>query len=123
MMKWYPLSPGQFLIFLILVAIADVFTVSQKFFVPEIFRPFTYLAFVIVMLIFFFFVVRPTDPMLLARTITVILGVITVILLVVQDVLLAYNLSWKTVIVLAGAFLGPVIAGYLYVAVRRPQTQ
>jgi hypothetical protein len=117
-MKWYPLTVFQVILLLIFVGIADLFTISQKYFVPEPVRPFTYVVFVIVLMHVYFLIVRPDrGPMVLAQTLSVILGVITLILVLVQDVLLASTLSWKTVIIFLGAVLGPVIAGYLYPAV------
>jgi hypothetical protein len=56
--------------------------------------------------------------MILAYTLSTILGAITLTLILVQDVIIANNLSWKTVIVIFGAIISPPIAGYLYSAVR-----
>lgn len=113
-MKWYPLSRLQWLILIFFIALADVFTITQKYVVPEVFRPLAYVVFVAAILIVFFFIVRPVDPMLLAKTLAVILGVITLALIIVQDVILAFNLSWKTIVIFSGAVLAPFIAGHLY---------
>jgi len=113
-MKWYRLTTLQFIVLLFLIASADVFTIVQKNFFPEIFRPFSYLLFVVLVLLVFFFIVKPDEPMVLAETLTVILGIIALILVVIQDVIIAYSLSWRTGIVLLGAVAGPIAAGYCY---------
>jgi|GEM_PF-1028145 FtsH-binding integral membrane protein len=113
-MKWYRLTTVQFIVLLFLIASADVFTIVQKNFFPEIFRPFSYLLFVVLVLLVFFFIIKPDEPMVLAQTLTVILGIIALILVIIQDVVIAYSLSWRTGIVLLGAVAGPIAAGYCY---------
>jgi hypothetical protein len=113
-MKWYSLTTLQFIVLLFLVAVADVFTVVQKNFLPENVRPFSYLLFVVLVILAFFCIVRPGEPMILAQTLAVILGSIAIILVLIQDVLIAHTLSWRTAIVLLGAVAGPIVAGYLY---------
>jgi len=115
---WYHLSPEQWIILLILIALADVFTITQRYVIPEMLRPLAYVVFVIVLLLWFFFIVRPKEPMILAQTLTVILGTITIVLILVQDVILTSNLSWKTVVIFMGAIFAPVIAAYLFRAIR-----
>jgi hypothetical protein len=118
-MKWYPLTIPQFIILVFFIAIADVFTVAQKYFLPESARPFSYLLFVVLVMLVFFFIVRPDDPMVLAKTLSVILGIITIILIIIQDVIIAQSLTWKTGIVFLGAVAGPIAAGYCYAMIRR----
>lgn len=121
-MKWYPLSPGHWILLLVFVALADVFTLFQKYVVPEIVRPITYVLIVIVVLPLFFFAVRPSEPLVLAQTLSVIPGVITLLLILVQDVILTYSLSRKTIVIFMGALPGPVIAGYLFKAIHFPES-
>lgn len=113
-MNLYPLSPVQIALVLVFVAIADVFTYIQGYFVPLSVRPFTYLLFVIVMLLVYFFVVKPKDAMALAGTLALILGIIAIILVIIQDVVIAYTISYRTPIVILGAVIGPYIAGWVY---------
>ncbi|OPY37091.1 MAG: hypothetical protein A4E35_01554 [Methanoregula sp. PtaU1.Bin051] len=118
-MKWYPLTAVQFVILLILVAIADIFTIIQHYFVPDVARPLAYLVFVVLVLLAFFFIVKPAEPMVLAQTLAVILGIIALVLIIIQDVLIVYIISWRTGIVLLGAVAGPVVAGYVYAKIRQ----
>jgi membrane-associated HD superfamily phosphohydrolase len=118
-MKWYPLSLARVVLLLVLVAITDAFTVVQHDFFPESVRPFTYLAFAFVLILIFFFFVRPEDPLQLSWTLCVILMVIVLFVILVQDVVLASNLSWRSIIVFLGAIIPPLAAGYVYRAVRK----
>jgi uncharacterized membrane protein len=113
-MKLYPLSPIQIALLLVFVAIADVFTYIQGPFVPPTIRPFTYLLFVIVMLLVYFFFVNPKEAMALAGTLALILGVLAIILVIIQDVVITYNLSYRTAVIILGAIIGPCIAGWVY---------
>jgi hypothetical protein len=121
-MKWYYLSLIQWILLLIIVAFVDGFTVAQRYVIPEILRPLTYFVIVIVLLLVYFFIVHPSEPMVLAQTLSVILGAITIILILIQDVILTYSLSWKTIVVFMGAVLGPVIAEYLFTVLHAPES-
>ena len=118
-MKWYPLSALQIFILLVLVVLIDIFTVAMHP-LPEILRPVLYLVVVIIVLLAYFFFIRPAEPMVLAATLAVILGIITLVLIIIQDVIIAHTLSWRTAIVLLGAVAGPPVAGYLYAKMRSP---
>jgi hypothetical protein len=120
-MKQYPLSLVQIAILLVFVAIADVFTYVQGYVVPYSIRPVTYLLFVIVVLLVYFFIVKPKEWMALAGTLALILGVLAIILVIIQDVVIAYQISYRTPIILLGAVIEPYIAGYLYVLLTRPK--
>jgi uncharacterized membrane protein len=60
--------------------------------------------------------------MLLAKTLSIILCAFTIILILIQDVILTYSLSWKTIVVFIGALLGPVVAGYLFTIIHAPES-
>jgi hypothetical protein len=119
-MKWYPLTPLQFIILLVLVAISDLFTIVQKDLLPDMVRPFSYLLFVIIVLLAFFIIVRPDEPQVLAQTLAIILGVIALVLILIQDVIIVYAISWRTAVVLLGAIAGPLVAGYFYAKISPP---
>ncbi len=119
-MKLYPLSAVQIALLIVFVAIADVFTYIQGSLVPFAFRPYTYLLFVIVMLVVYFFFVKPENAMALAGTLALVLGVIAIVLVIIQDVVITYQLSYRTLIVILGAIIGPYIAGWLYKVLARP---
>ena len=118
-MKLYPLSPIQIALLIVFVAIGDLFTYIQGYFVPLPARPFTYLLFVIVMLLVYFSFVNPEDAMALAGTLALILGVLAIVLVIIQDVVIAYQLSYRTPIIILGAIIGPYIAGWVYGAMSR----
>ncbi|HUK38597.1 MAG TPA: hypothetical protein VLV30_05735 [Methanomicrobiales archaeon] len=113
-MKLYPLTLAQVVVMLVLVALADAFTYAQGPLVPLELRPFTYLVFVVLALLLYFFLVRPRDWTALAGTLALVLGVIAIALVTVQDVIIAYRVSYRTPIVILGAVLGPYVAGWLY---------
>lgn len=113
-MKWYPFTPVQVLVLLILAVVIDAFTIIQRPLVPDTVRPFTYLLVGLVLITAYFFYVRPDEPMVLAATLAVILFVLAVIVVIVQDITLVNTLSWRTFFTLAGAIVCPFIIGYIY---------
>jgi hypothetical protein len=57
----------------------------------------------------------------LAKFLAVLLGGIVAIIIVVEDFLIRQNYSWRVAIVLGGAVLCPLIAGWIYrLAVKKP---
>jgi hypothetical protein len=117
-MKLYPLSPVQIALLVVFVAFADAFTSIQGYFLPISIRPFTYVLFVIVMLLVYFFFVNPKDWMALAGTLALVLGIVAIALVIVQDVVIAYQLSWRTGVVILGPVIGSYVAGWLYGLIR-----
>lgn len=113
-MKWYHLTPVQWIILIVFIAIVNLFTITQRYVVPEMIRPLAYVMVVIVLFLVFFFIIRPDEPPVLSQTLAIILGVIAIMLIIIQDVIIAFNLSWKTVVIFLGAILAPYIDAYLY---------
>lgn len=121
-MKWYHLTPVQWVILIVFIAIANVFTITQRYVVPEVIRPLAYVIVVIVLLLVFFFIVRPDEPMILGQTLAIILGGIAIVLIMIQDVILAPTLSWKAIVIFLGAIVAPFVAGFLYRVIRTPKS-
>jgi hypothetical protein len=117
-MKWYHLTPVQWIILFVLIAIVNLFTITQRYMVPEMIKPLAYVMVVIVLFLVFFFIIRPDEPSVLSQTLAIILGVIAIMLIIIQDVIIAFNLSWKTVVIFLGAILAPYIDAYLYRVLR-----
>jgi hypothetical protein len=44
-------------------------------------------------------------------SLALILGVLAIILIIIQDVVIAYHLSYRTLITILGAVTGPFVAG------------
>jgi hypothetical protein len=61
--------------------------------------------------------VKPDEPMALAKTLSVILCIATLILILIQNVIVTQSVSWLTGILLLGAVLAPVAAGYGYMRI------
>jgi len=112
--KWYHFTPVQWAILIVLIALANTFTVTQRYVVPEVLRPVAYVLFLILLILALFFIVSPVEPLLLAKTLAFILGVIAIVLIVIQDVILASTLSWKAMVIFLGAVLAPFIAWHIY---------
>ncbi len=117
-MRWHHLSPLQWGIFIVCIAVTNVFVITQKYVIPEVLRPLAYVLFVILVFLAFFFIVRPVEPMHLAKTLAIILGVVAFVLIIIQDVIISSNVSWKTIVIFTGAVCAPFIAGYTYGALR-----
>lgn len=116
-MKWYPLTTAQIIILIFFLTVADIYTVMQRQVFPEILRLFIYLFFLAFSMLAFFLFVKPDEPMALAKTLSVILCIATLILILIQNVIVTQSVSWLTGILLLGAVLAPVVAGYGYMRI------
>lgn len=121
-MKWYHLTPVQWAILIIFIVIANLFTITQRYVVPEMLRPPAYVIVVVLLFLVFFFIVRPDEPLALAQTLGLVLGVIAILLIIVQDIILAPTLSWKAIVIFLGAIGAPFIAGFLYSIILTPKS-
>lgn len=121
-MRWYPLSTKEAFLLLGVFLITGIFSTLQQYFVEPATRPYTY-TFVLFLLMFAYFpAAKPTDPPGLAKFLSMIVGVIFAVMIVLKDLIVRQNLTWGIVVVIAGAFLSPLIAGWLYsLTVRRPR--
>jgi hypothetical protein len=116
-MKWYPLTTAQIIILIFFLTVADIYTVMQRQVFPEILRLFIYLFFLAFSMLAFFLFVKPDEPKALAKTLSVILCIATLILILIQNVIVTQSVSWLTGILLLGAVLAPVAAGYGYMRI------
>ncbi|NMB79972.1 MAG: hypothetical protein GYA23_12865 [Methanomicrobiales archaeon] len=118
-MKIYPLTAFEVLILLVLVFVVDILNSLQKTLLVPFIQPFVYLFMVIVALLSYFLLLRPEEPMALADSLALTLGVIVLILIIMQDIVIGFDtVSWNTIIILLGAIAGPFIAGFLYGKIR-----
>ena len=122
-MHWYPFTTKEALLLLVVFLASGIFSNLQQYFIEPDLRPYTYNFVLLLLLLAYFPVAKPADPMSLAKFLAVLLGVIFAAMIVLKDLIIRQNLSWNIVVVLAGAVLCPLVAGWLYsLTVRRPRS-
>jgi hypothetical protein len=110
----YPLTTKEALLLLLVFVISGIFSNLQQYFVSPSLRPFTYVFALLLLLLAFFPVAKPADPIALAKFLAVLLGAIFAVVIVVKDLIIRQNLSWNIAVILAGAVLSPLVAGWCY---------
>jgi 4-amino-4-deoxy-L-arabinose transferase-like glycosyltransferase len=113
-MHWYPLTTKEALLLLLVFVVSGIFSHFQQYFVSPSLLPFTYILFLLLLLLAFFPVARPADPHALARFLSVLLGVIYAAMIVIREFVIRQNYSWHSVVVIAGVIICPLIAGWCY---------
>jgi hypothetical protein len=121
-MRWYPLTIKEALLLLAVFFASGIFSRIQPYFVAPSLIPFTYVLFLFLLLLAYFPIVRPADPLALARFLAVILGAIYAVMILVIEVIARHNYSWAGAVVLAGAILAPLVAGGIYRVLLGPRT-
>jgi len=122
-MHWYPFTTKEALLLLVVFLASGIFSTLQQYFVEPALRPYTYTFVLLLLLLAYFPVAKPANPMSLAKFLAVLLGVIFAAMVVLKDFIIRQNLSWNIVIVLAGAVLCPLVAGWLYsLTVKHPRS-
>lgn len=116
-----PLKRFHILVLLCLIGCVVVFTITQKYYIPEPLRPFTLLLALVGICFIFYLVVRPDDEKGLAKFLSIVFGGCALVLIVVIDIILKHTYSYKFIIVLAAAFGSPFLAMVCYNAVRSKQ--
>ena len=99
-----------------------IFTEVQHYFIPATLCPFTYLLAVIVLLLAFFFMVKPAEPVDCAKYLSLLLGAIVAVVIVIEDVIIRQNVTSSVAIVLLGAIISPLAAGYIYLMMTKNTT-
>ncbi len=73
-----------------------------------------FLVLLLALLMGFFAFVRPAQPFALARTLAVVLGPIVIVLIVIQHVIVRFDLSSKSGIVLGSTLVAPFVVAEFY---------
>lgn len=113
-MPLYPLSGKEALLLLLVFVMSGIFSHMQPYFIAPSLIPYTYVLFLFLLLLAYFPIVRPADPLALAKFLAMVLGAIYAVMIVLVEVIGRHNFSPGSIVVLAGAILSPLIAGWLY---------
>lgn len=114
----YPVRKRDWTFSVLLLVLLYAWTVVQKLLFAEVARPFTLLAGALVLLLLFFAVVKPLKPYELARFLCFWLGSAAAFILLIQHVIIRFDLSYRAAIVLAVAVGGPYLTALLYQALK-----
>jgi hypothetical protein len=118
-MHWYPFTPKEAALLLLVFVMSGFFSYLQQYFVPPSLVSYTYVLFLLLLLLAYFPVARPADPMALARFLSVLLGAIYAAMIVLREFVIRQNYTLGSIVIIAGAILSPLVAGWLYYLVMR----
>jgi hypothetical protein len=110
----YPLKWHECLILLVLFVVLYFFTVTQRYYIPEVVRPFSLFVMVLLFLILFFFFIKPEKSFQLSRFLSLWLGIVVIVITTIKHVIIKFDLSYKSAIILTIAVVSPFITGFLY---------
>lgn len=118
----YPISGREAILLLLLFVFGAIFSRLQPYFIEAPLLPYTYVFFLFCAFLAYYPAARPADPLALGRFLAVLIGGIYAAWIVIGQVLIRQNFSSASLIVLAGAILAPLVAGWCYsfAAGRRP---
>ncbi len=113
-MKLYKLKPiGYFYLFLGLLVNYGYIMVDQLF-VPERIRPFAFMLVALLSFFIFFIIIKPVKPYELSRLVSLVLGIIVIIMIVILHIIITFDISYKSFIVLIVTIAAPFISGFIY---------
>ncbi len=113
-MPFYPLNGKEAVFLLLIFVMTGIFSHFQPYFIAPSLVPYTYVLFLFLLVLAYFPVVRPADPLALAKFLALVLGAIYAIMIVLVEIIGRHNYSPASIVVLAGAVLSPLIAGWIY---------
>lgn len=113
-LHWYPLSIKEAGLLLLVFVMSGIFGNLQPYFVSPSLIPFTYAFFLFLLMLAYFPLVRPNNPLALGQFLALLLGAIYAVMIVLVEILGRHNYSWGSAVVLAGAVLSPLMAAGIY---------
>lgn len=113
-MHWYPINAREAGFLLLVFLCGGVYSRLQPYFVPVPLLPYTYVFVLLFLFLAYYPLARPADPLALARFLAVLIGGIYAAWIVIGQALIRQNFSEVSLIVLAGAILSPLVAGWCY---------
>jgi hypothetical protein len=113
-MRFYPFTPRQAMLLLLVFAATGIFANFQQYFVDAALRPFIYVLFLFLLLLAFYPAARPDDPREMARFLAVLLGSIFAVMIIIGEIVIRQNYSAGSLVVLSGAVVCPLAAGWIY---------
>jgi hypothetical protein len=113
-MHWYPITGKEAALLLLVFVMSGIFSHLQPLFIAPAMRPLTYVFFLFLLMLAYFPIARPAVPMDMAKFLAVLLGAMYTVMIILLEVIIRHNYSWGSVIVIAGAFLSPLVAGGIY---------
>jgi len=105
----------DYLVLLGLCVLIYLWLLVDQFFLPTVKQRFIALLVVsFSALTAYFFIVKPAKPFGLAKHLSLLLGLLTAAVTVLQHVIIRFDLTYKAVLILAVVVLAPCIAGGIY---------
>lgn len=112
-MARYPLKWRDYLILVFLFVLLYFFTITQQYYIPESIRPFSLLFVVLLCLTSFFFYLKPENPYRLSRFLSLWLGIIVLFIIILKHIIISFDISYKSAIILTITLVSPFISGYI----------
>ncbi|MBN1621512.1 MAG: methyltransferase domain-containing protein [Endomicrobiales bacterium] len=110
----YKLKWSEYVLLAVIFAVIYSWILVDQFVLPEYMRPFAFFMIALVSLIFFFFIVKPEQQNSLAGFLSIVLGSVAGVTIILQHMIVKFDVSYKAFIILAGAVVTPFIAGGVY---------
>lgn len=114
MSLYYKLKIKECVYLIILLAIGYIFTITQKYYIPEIIRPFTLVFVFIAIFTILYIIVKPEDPRKLSNYLSFLTFAIVLLIVIIQHIIIKFDISYKAVIILIASYLAPIPAYLIY---------
>ena len=118
-MKFHRLDGKGSAYLAVLFILISVFTVTQKLWIPELIRPYSFLVTAFPGFLVLFFLIKPVRPLVLSNTLAAILFPVAAFWILVQHVIINFDLTWKAGVILGMTAAGPYLAGLCFEFIKR----
>jgi hypothetical protein len=110
----YKLKIYEYLILFFIIVIGNIFIATQKYYIPDQFRALTLFLFLVILLSIYFLIIRPINIFLLSRFLSILLGLLTLVLIIIQDIIIKHLLTTKFFIIIGAVIIVPFVSGFIY---------
>lgn len=99
---------------LILIAAGYLFVRTDQFYIPERYRFYAFCIFIFLELTGYFMILKPEKPFRLSNSVSLIIGVVTLLIIVIQHIIIRFDITAKSLYIFITAVLAPYLVGTFY---------
>jgi multidrug resistance efflux pump len=97
-----------------MIFIGYLITVSLKYWLPLPLRPPVLLIIITGMFYVFYLLIKPNNVFTLSKYLSILFTAIASIIILIQHVIIKFDITYKAAIIISVTMVSPYISGYLY---------
>jgi len=110
---YYKLKPREYVYLILLMVIGYIFTITQKYYIPEIIRPITLIIVFAGIFMVYYKIIKPEDMKKLSNYFAGLTFAIVSVIVIIQHIIIKFDLTYKAGIIIFASYIAPKIAYFI----------